>query len=118
MSGPIVQYVVVRGDLLRALQWPVGAVITQACHASSAALHIFRNDPATQQYLQDLDRMHKIVLEVKDEESLTQLAKRLTEDNIGHKLWIEQPENFPTCLATKPYVKSEVQEYFKKFKLF
>ena len=24
---------------------------------------------------------------------------------IRHKLWIEQPENYPTCLALKPYPK-------------
>jgi hypothetical protein len=23
----------------------------------------------------------------------------------SHKLWVEQPENFPTCLALKPYPK-------------
>jgi Peptidyl-tRNA hydrolase PTH2 len=31
---------------------------------------------------------------------------------------MEQPENFPTCLATKPYYKSQVASFFKKLKLF
>ena len=64
MAAPIVQYVVVRGDLLHVLKWPLGAIITQACHASSAALHLFRNDSYTEKYTAELDHMHKVVLEV------------------------------------------------------
>ena len=44
VSMTLVQYVVVRGDLLRKLGWPVGAVIAQACHACTAATHAFRDD--------------------------------------------------------------------------
>ena len=64
MAAFMVQYVVVRRDLLTTLKWPVGAVIAQACHASSAVIHLFYGDPNTQQYLKDLDHMHKVVLEV------------------------------------------------------
>lgn len=64
MSGNLVQYVVVRKDLLKALKWPTGALLAQACHACTAVVHIFYSDPNTQQYLADLDRMHKVVLEV------------------------------------------------------
>lgn len=60
----IVQYIVVRGDLIKTQKWPIGALIAQACHASSAAIHLFYNDEHTQKYLSDIDRMHKIVLEV------------------------------------------------------
>lgn len=63
MSG-IVQYVVVRGDLSKTMKWPLGAVITQACHACTAVTHLFYNDAHTQAYLADLDNMHKVVLEV------------------------------------------------------
>ena len=52
------------------------------------------------------------------EEALRSLSTKLTENKVDHKLWIEQPENIPTCIATKPYPKSEIQSYFKKFKLF
>ena len=31
---------------------------------------------------------------------------------------MEQPEDMATCLAVKPYMKEEVQKYFKKLKLF
>ena len=63
-SAQLVQYVVVRGDLLRLLSWPTGAVIAQACHASTAILWMYRNDSNTLQYTTDLDNMHKVVLEV------------------------------------------------------
>jgi hypothetical protein len=53
-----------------------------------------------------------------DEESLRKLANKLSEENIDHKLWIEQPEDIPTCVAAKPYKKEDVQQYFKDFKLF
>lgn len=38
--------------------------MTQACHAATAILHITREDKNTQEYLADLDNMHKVVLEV------------------------------------------------------
>lgn len=57
----LVQYVVVRSDLVHTLAWPLGAVITQACHA---AIHLNYNDPDTQEYLAELDSMHKVVLQV------------------------------------------------------
>lgn len=60
----IVQYIALRGDLLKAMNWPVGAVITQACHASTAAVCSFTEDPAVREYLADMDRMHKVVVEV------------------------------------------------------
>jgi len=63
-SAQLVQYVVVRGDLLRLLSWPTGAVIAQACHASTAILWMHRNDSNTLQYTTDLDNMHKVILEV------------------------------------------------------
>lgn len=66
-AGPptrLVQYVVVRSDLVHKLSWPLGAVITQACHAATAAIHLHYGDADTQQYLAELDTMHKVVLGV------------------------------------------------------
>ena len=37
----LVQYVVVRGDLLARQGWPLGAVLAQACHAATAAIHLY-----------------------------------------------------------------------------
>jgi hypothetical protein len=61
--------------------------------------------------------MFQVTLEVKGEAQLRTLAQKLEGGGISHKLWIEQPENYATCLATKPYPKSEVASYFKKLKL-
>ncbi|KAL8266976.1 hypothetical protein R6Q59_004320 [Mikania micrantha] len=58
-----------------------------------------------------------VTLEVKGEMQLKNLSEKLTSNNIAHKLWIEQPENYPTCLASKPYPKSVVSAFFKKLKL-
>ncbi|XP_055042414.1 putative peptidyl-tRNA hydrolase PTRHD1 [Misgurnus anguillicaudatus] len=117
-SKRLVQYVIVRADLIHTLSWPLGAVITQACHAATAAIHLNYNDPDTQEYLGELDSMHKVVLQAPDEASLTTLSNTLSEKAISHKLWMEQPENIPTCLALKPYPKDTVHPLLKKFKLF
>ncbi|XP_050303521.1 putative peptidyl-tRNA hydrolase PTRHD1 [Anthonomus grandis grandis] len=115
----MVQYVVVRGDLIKEpLKWPLGALLAQACHAVTAVTHLYYEDEQTQIYLKDLDNMHKVVLEAPNEQSLVDLKQKLEETGVKHKMWIEQPENIPTCIAVKPYGKEEVQKYFKKFKLF
>ncbi|XP_030577479.1 putative peptidyl-tRNA hydrolase PTRHD1 [Archocentrus centrarchus] len=114
----LVQYVVVRSDLVHKLSWPLGAVITQACHAATAAIHLHYGDQDTQRYLSELDSMHKVVLGAPDEAALSGLSESLTQAGVSHKLWIEQPENIPTCLALKPYPKETVQPLMRKFKLF
>jgi len=63
MTGQLIQYIVVRADLMKTLSWPVGSVIAQACHACCAVTYLFYNDPHMQEYLKDLDNMHKVVLE-------------------------------------------------------
>ncbi|XP_037780901.1 putative peptidyl-tRNA hydrolase PTRHD1 [Penaeus monodon] len=121
MSGAalgLVQYVVVRSDLMTNLAWPVGAVIAQACHASTAVAHLYREDQNMQRYLADLDNMHKVVLGIESETKIRNLSEKLQEAVIDHKLWIEQPEDTPTCLVTKPYPKDEVSRFFKRLKLF
>jgi peptidyl-tRNA hydrolase len=110
----IVQYIILRKDL----NWPLGAMITQCCHASTAAMHLYSNDEITQEYFSNLDNMHKIVLGIENLSDLENLNKKLLENNVKFKLWIEQPENIPTSLATKPYRKKEIEKLFKKFKLF
>ncbi|GMJ07781.1 hypothetical protein like AT5G10700 [Hibiscus trionum] len=113
----LVQYVVLRRDLIDA--WPLGSVVTQGCHASVSAIWSHKDDLHTLQYCspQNIDSMHKVTLEVKGETQILNLAEKLSAGGIDHKLWIEQPENIPTCLATKPYPKSEVSSFFKKLKL-
>ncbi|XVF89468.1 hypothetical protein PTKIN_Ptkin19aG0132800 [Pterospermum kingtungense] len=113
----LVQYVVLRRDLIDT--WPLGSVVTQGCHASVSAIWSHKDDPHTLQYCspENIDSMHKVTLEVKGETQLLNLSEKLTAGGIVHKLWIEQPENISTCLATKPYPKSIVSLFFKKLKL-
>jgi len=119
MANNLVQYVVVRGDLLKQKgAWNLGALIAQACHASSAAIHLYYEHPDTKAYLQDLDNMHKVVLEAKDEAVLKALEETLKDNAVDHKMWIEQPENYPTCLAVRPYPKAQIQDHFKGLKLY
>ncbi|KAL7608351.1 uncharacterized protein LOC111884186 [Lactuca sativa] len=116
-SDVLVQYVVLRRDLIDS--WPLGSVVTQGCHASVAAIWSHKDDPHTIDYCSptNLDSMHKVTLEVKGEVQLKNLSEKLKSNDIAHKLWIEQPENTPTCLACKPYPKSVVSLFFKKLKL-
>lgn len=112
-----VQYVVLRRDLIDS--WPLGSVVTQGCHASVSAIWAHKDDNHTIDYCSPdkIGSMHKVTLEVKGETQLLNLSQKLISNDIAHKLWIEQPENIPTCLATKPYPKSAVLSFFKKLKL-
>jgi len=69
MSRPgskLVQYVVVRGDLSKTLQWPAGAIIAQACHACTAVIWQYKDDENTKAYTKEIDHMHEVVLEVSE----------------------------------------------------
>jgi hypothetical protein len=56
-------------------------------------------------------------LEVKGGTQLKNLAEKLEAAGVRHKVWVEQPENIPTCIATAPSLKSQVSSFFKKLKL-
>jgi len=60
-GGPLVQYVVLRRDLWAELGWPLGSVVAQACHASTAALWLSREQAEAAAYCApgNLDHMHK-----------------------------------------------------------
>ena len=59
----LVQYVVLRADLWKDLDWPLGSIVAQACHAATAALWDSREEPFSQQYCSaaQLDHMHKVM---------------------------------------------------------
>jgi len=103
-SPPLVMQIVVRRDLLDTEGWGVGPLMTQVAHATAAILHETRELPDTQLYLGDLLNMRKAVLQVADERSLRRLSELLglTTPAVPHHLWVEQPENIPTCLAITP----------------
>lgn len=117
VNDPLVQYVALRKDIV--VDWPVGAVAAQAAHAATAALWLSRDSETTAQYCaaDNIDHMRKVVLEATDEAQLLQIASKLKEAGIHHKLWVEQPENVPTALAAAPNRKSLVGPFFKKLKL-
>ncbi|KAL3500188.1 hypothetical protein ACH5RR_039281 [Cinchona calisaya] len=47
-EDPLIQYVVLRRDLIDT--WPLGSVVTQGCHASVAAICSYKDDPDTLHY--------------------------------------------------------------------
>eukprot|EP00127_Corallochytrium_limacisporum_P002205 Clim_evm99s108 gene=Clim_evmTU99s108 len=117
----LVQYVVVRKDLIAGeLKWPVGALLAQACHATTAALAKYREHPETEAYIapDNLAHMRKIVLSIESEENLKKLVNKLQQNSVDHYCWLEEPEKISTALATRPYHKPEVESFFKGLKLF
>lgn len=111
--GPIVQYILIRTDL----KWGTGAMIAQACHASSASIYKTLNNPSTVRYLSDLENMHKIILKADKLDDLLHVESKLKEANIGYHLWVEKPENVTSSLAVSPQPKNLVHTIFKHFKL-
>ncbi|KAI8058015.1 GE26143 [Syncephalis plumigaleata] len=111
-------FVIVRKDLVKSLDWPIGAVMTQACHAATAALWETRHLPDTIAYMDDLPNMHKVVLETKSLTSLETVSEKLKTLDVQHYRWIEQPENLLTCIATQPTRRSVIQEAIKKCQLW
>jgi len=118
-SEPLLQYVILRKDLWKEMNWPLGSIVAQGCHAATAALWLSKDQPKTQTYCapENIDHMHKVVLEANNDVQIRDIAHKLEEAGILHKLWIEQPEDFVTCLATAPYPKSTVAPFMKKLKL-
>ncbi|NXO67245.1 PTRD1 hydrolase, partial [Phainopepla nitens] len=96
---------------------PLGALVAQGCHAALAAVHGYREHPDTGAYLQQGGAMRTVVLEAPDENSLLDLAEILKENGVDHKVWTENPEGIPTCLALRPYPKNQVQAHLRNFKL-
>ncbi|KAH9855978.1 peptidyl-tRNA hydrolase II [Lenzites betulinus] len=101
---PLVMQIVVRRDLLDMEGWGVGPLMAQVAHATSAVLHETRERPETQEYLAELKEMRKVVMQTANQTSIERLASLLAASDppVPHHLWVEQPENVPTCLALAP----------------
>lgn len=56
------QYMVLRKDLWAEMKWPLGSLVAQACHASTAVMWQSQGDQTTQEYLapENVDHMHKV----------------------------------------------------------
>lgn len=90
----------------------------QGCHAAIAAVVKNLDKPHTQAYLDNLNAMHKVVLKAESDHQLDDLIAQLRAQKIEHHVWIEQPENIRTCVATAPHEKTILQPLFRPFKLF
>ncbi|EPS92999.1 hypothetical protein FOMPIDRAFT_1033860 [Fomitopsis schrenkii] len=99
-SPPLVMQLVVRRDLLDTEGWGVGPLMAQTAHATAAVLHETRELPETKAYLDDLKNMRKVA----DRKGIEKLAALLSSADppVPHHLWVEQPENEPSCLALAP----------------
>ncbi|GMT24580.1 hypothetical protein PFISCL1PPCAC_15877, partial [Pristionchus fissidentatus] len=119
MSTPasnLVMYIILRRDLISALNWPVGAVATQAAHAATAALWTFKDDAATVEYMTDMDNMHKVTLGVDSEAELEAAKERLEKKNLMHRVWVE--DGMKVAIALKPYPKNTAKDATRQLKLF
>ena len=63
----LVQFIILRRDLLKTMEWPVGSVVAQACHASLAVIWENRADASVAAYLspENIASMHKVTKEVR-----------------------------------------------------
>ena len=85
--------------------------------ASMAAVWLHREDSDTQAYLGALDSMHKIIVAAESEATLHSICAALSAAGVGHKLWVEQPESIPTCVATRPAPRRTLKPFFEGLKL-
>jgi len=101
---PLVMQIVVRRDLMDVEKWGVGPLIAQGAHAATAVLYENRELPETQIYLADVYNMRKVVMQTPDADTLVKLANLLSnaQPPIPFHMWLEQPENIPTCIALAP----------------
>ncbi|CDZ98836.1 Uncharacterized conserved protein [Phaffia rhodozyma] len=101
-AGPLRMQIILRRDLFENLGWPVGPLMAQASHASTAVLHQFKDEPNVQTYLEDLPNMRKLVYQTTDMNTLQKTIDHLETTGSKYFLWMEQPENYPTALAIVP----------------
>ncbi|KAI0050824.1 peptidyl-tRNA hydrolase II [Auriscalpium vulgare] len=105
----LVMQLVVRRDLLDAEGWGMGPLMAQTAHATAAVLHETRERTETIEYMEDLHNMRKVVMQTPSSATLQKLASSLSgaDPPVPYHLWIEQPENVPTCLALAPNRKEK-----------
>ena len=115
---PIVQYIIVRNDLGRNQDRAFNTLISHTSSASTAAIHMYYNHEDTKAYLKDGDNMRKKILQVENEEELLELDIKLMIQKVDYRMWLKQPENYATCIATRPYPISELAQHFKKLKIY
>merc|ERR1719221_1524687 len=112
---PLVMYVLLRKDL----EWPIGAVINQACHLCTAVAWEAKTDSEAVEFMSEASaQMTNYTMGAKDTAELDKVAGRLRDAGLPFKLWVEQPENISVGLATWPRRKSVVEKCFKGVRRF
>lgn len=117
-ENKIIQYILINKEIIDK-KWTLGAIIAQACHACVAVIAENLEDNVVKEYIapENLNDMHKVVLQVNDAKELKHVSGILDNNSLKYKLWVEQPENIITALAMKPYHKDSIKDYFKKYPL-
>mmetsp|Transcript_72753 Transcript_72753/g.101119 ORF Transcript_72753/g.101119 Transcript_72753/m.101119 type:complete len:96 (+) Transcript_72753:3-290(+) len=91
-------------------------MINQACHACSAMAWEAREDEDAVNYFSEglEGHMVKSTMGAKSKGELEDVTKKLEEAGIPYKLWVEQPEDIPVCVATWPRKRSVLRKVLKK----
>lgn len=122
-AQPLVMQIIFDRQLLDNPSWPLGPLLTQASHATAAIIaRTISSSRQTQEYTsaENLPVMHTVALQTRSKGPLSDLTKlseelaRVKKTYEGdefpdHHLWIEQPENIPTCIAIAPNSKPPVR---------
>jgi peptidyl-tRNA hydrolase len=111
----IVQYIFIVSDIKSIKK---GSLIAQACHASIKAIHVYKDDVDTREYLKYIDSMTTVILKIKYQDIPSILSNLIELDLVE---WIEQPENIVTCIALRPYkieALDQHMDFIRKFKLY
>lgn len=62
--------------------------------------------------------MRKVVLECKNLSQLERVENGMRERGVDYVRWVEEPEGIVTCLATRPYERSDLGDVLKKCQLY
>ena len=114
----LVQYIIVRNDISRNQDRAFNTLISHTSSAATAAIHMYYNHEHTKAYLKDGDNMRKKIFQVENEEELLELDIKLMIQKVDYRMWLKQPENYATCIATRPYPISALAEHFKNLKIY
>lgn len=111
------QIIFLRNDLK---SFGKGALVAQACHASTAATFTYLSHPDTKLYLERMAEMTKVVLKITGQD-IEELTSELRSNEIDFIEWRESLDEGITCVSTRPFVLSSypvLEKYLLKFKLF
>ena len=116
----LTQIIFIRKDLIKKNKFTNGMLMAQACHASLKSVWLFKDEPKTKLYLDDIENMSKVILSIKQED-ISNVIDICVQNGIKYTEWIEMPENILTALATEVIDKTDHKDLkiiFSGYKLF